>query len=424
MATDVADGTINSLPRVTIVGRAHPQPVVHRETPARESLDSIPFVHPRYSPAELARRMTPARRESQLPPIKCLIVDDVAENLVALEALLRADDVDVLCAQSGYEALELLLKHDVALALLDVHMPEMDGFELAELMRGNERSRHVPIIFVTAASREAQRVFRGYESGAVDFLFKPIDPNILRHKADTFFSLYRRKQDLARAVQLRDDVLAVVSHDLRDPLNAVAMTAQLLQKVGEIRQDTQSLELAGILNRSVDRMQRLISDLLDMATLRSGRLSVNRQPCNIREIVLEAVEHQQRRAAAKKLTLDMELGEMPNLLNCDRQRLLQVFGNLIGNAIKFCDEGSRICVKGHAGTGVLHFAIEDSGPGIAEADLPRLFEAYFSTTADRRGGTGLGLYITKGIVEAHGGRIWAQNVIPHGAALHFELPMM
>ena len=129
--------------------------------------------------------------------MKCLLVDDLEENLLALSALLRRDDVEVLEARSGAEALELLLAHDVALALLDVQMPDMDGFELAELMRGSERTRHVPIIFVTAGARDQHRLFKGYEAGAVDFLYKPIEPHILQNKADVFFQLHRQKQQLA-----------------------------------------------------------------------------------------------------------------------------------------------------------------------------------------------------------------------------------
>ena len=121
--------------------------------------------------------------------VKCLLVDDVEENLLALSALLRRDDVELLEARSGAEALELLLVHDVALALLDVQMPDMDGFELAELMRGSERTRHVPIIFVTAGARDQHRLFKGYEAGAVDFLYKPIEPHILKNKAEVFFQL-------------------------------------------------------------------------------------------------------------------------------------------------------------------------------------------------------------------------------------------
>ena len=169
-------------------------------------------------------------------PVKCLIVDDRDENLLVLEALLRREDVVVLTAHSGAQALDLLLAHDVALALLDVQMPEMDGFTLAELMRGSERTRHVPIIFVTAGARDERRTFRGYESGAVDFLYKPIEPHILRNKADVFFQLYRQKQQIAHELRDRTETLrlnemftAVLGHDLRNPLNAILTGALLLE---------------------------------------------------------------------------------------------------------------------------------------------------------------------------------------------------
>jgi PAS domain S-box-containing protein len=139
-------------------------------------------------------------------PIKFLLVDDMSENLLALEAIIRRKGLEVLVARSGSDALELLLVHDVSLALLDVQMPGMDGFELAELMRGVERTKHVPIIFVTAGARDPQRVFKGYESGAVDFLFKPIDPHILKSKVNVFFDLAHQRRE---ASQIHEKMLAM-----------------------------------------------------------------------------------------------------------------------------------------------------------------------------------------------------------------------
>lgn len=137
-----------------------------------------------------------------LPPVKFLIVDDREENLFALGEILRRDGLQIISARSGHQALEALLVHDVALAIIDVHMPELDGVALAELMRGSERTQHVPIILVTAGAHEKSRLFRGYEAGAVDFLYKPIEPVVLRNKAQTFFDLYRQKQQLARQLEL------------------------------------------------------------------------------------------------------------------------------------------------------------------------------------------------------------------------------
>jgi PAS domain S-box-containing protein len=140
--------------------------------------------------------------------VSCLIVDDLEENLVALEGLLRREGLVLLKARSGMQALEILLKQEVALALIDVQMPEMDGFELAELMRGTERTRRVPIIFLTAGRADRQRKFRGYEAGAVDFLEKPLEPDILRSKAEVFFELYRQREDLRDAAEQNARLLA------------------------------------------------------------------------------------------------------------------------------------------------------------------------------------------------------------------------
>jgi two-component system sensor histidine kinase/response regulator len=162
-------------------------------------------------------------------PIYVLLVDDTAENLIALAALLRSPDVELLTARTGAEALELLLVHEVSLALLDVHMPEMDGFELAELMRGMARSRHVPIIFITAATHDPKRVFKGYESGAVDFLFKPIEPHTLRSKVEVFLELARQRRDLQHALRLNELFVGILGHDLRNPLNAMMTGVELLK---------------------------------------------------------------------------------------------------------------------------------------------------------------------------------------------------
>ncbi len=368
---------------------------------------------------------------------RILVVDDVEENLVALEALLRRDDADIVTARSGTDALELILQHEFALAFIDVQMPEMDGFELAELMRGAERSKYIPIIFLTAGTREMQRVFRGYESGAVDFLFKPVDPLILRHKADTFVALERQRKKLAEqyqqlqeseallreAVQAREDVLAVVSHDIRNFLQAIKSGVQLLNKSPDKLSADAKAAIHSRMSSTVDLMGRVIADLLDMASIRNGRIEVVMQPEVAAQLISEAIAVHEPMAQQKGIRLLASCDAPTQVVSCDRERILQVFSNLLGNAIKFCRHGDRIEVVVHRVDDHVQASVSDTGPGIASEDLPMVFDAYWSGASNRRVGTGLGLYITKRIVEAHDGRIWIESEMGKGTTVHFTLPI-
>lgn len=365
---------------------------------------------------------------------KILLVDDIEENLIALEALLRREDAEILFAHSGVEALEMVLAHDFALAFIDVQMPEMDGFELAELMRGAERSKYIPIIFVTAGTGDATRVFRGYESGAVDFLLKPLDPHAVRHKADTFIGLDQQRKKLSEqyhllqqseallreAVQAREDVLAVVSHDVRNFLQAIKSGVQLLTRRPEKLTDEVKTQIHTRLTSTVDLMSRVIADLLDMANIRNGKIAVAPRSELIGNILNEAAAVHEPLAEAKGIRLSVECEHPQDIVECDRQRVLQVLSNLLGNAIKFCRQNDRILVAAQRCDDEVQVSVRDSGPGIPAIDLPLVFEAYWSGGSTRQG-TGLGLYITKRIIEAHQGRIWIESTAGQGTTVHFVL---
>jgi two-component system, sensor histidine kinase and response regulator len=345
--------------------------------------------------------------------VKCLLVDDLEENLLALAALLQRQDVQILTARSGREALELLLVHDVALALLDVQMPEMDGFELAELMRGSERTRQIPIIFVTAGAHEQHRVFQGYESGAVDFLFKPIEPHILQSKAEVFFQLHRHKQQLARELREKTETLrlnemltAALSHDLRSPLNAVLTSAVLIQ-----RRSTEPpvQEIAGQILSSSRRMSRMIEDMLDMARARlAGGIPLKREPADLGALVDRVVSEIQATHPARRI----EVKQAGNLAGSwDGERLAQVASNLLGNALQHGASGGlvRVTADGRRPTEVL-LKVENAGTIPADL-LPELFDPFRGAQrqAGRTDGLGLGLYIVQQIVLAHSGTVDVQS---------------
>jgi two-component system sensor histidine kinase/response regulator len=341
--------------------------------------------------------------------VKCLLVDDLEENLLALAALLQRPDLEILTARSGREALELLLVHDVALALLDVQMPEMDGFELAELMRGSERTRQVPIIFVTAGARDQHRLFKGYESGAVDFLFKPIEPHILQNKADVFFQLHRHKQQLAHELREKTETLrlnemltAVLSHDLRSPLNAVLTSAVLIQRKSS---EQPVKDTAARILSSGKRMSRMIEDMLDMARARlAGGIPLKREAADLGALVDRVVGEIQ--AAYPDRRIDVKkTGDLSG--NWDGERLAQVVSNLLGNALQHGDEADsvNVNVKGTESEAV-EITVENSGTIPAEL-LPQLFDPFRGAQRQtgRAEGLGLGLYIVHQIVLAHGGRV-------------------
>jgi signal transduction histidine kinase len=343
--------------------------------------------------------------------VKCLIVDDLEDNLLVLEALLRGDDVEILRAQSGGEALELLLTHDVALALVDVQMPEMDGFELAELMRGSERTRQIPIIFVTAGARDQYRTFKGYDSGAVDFLYKPIEPIILRHKANVFFELHRQKRQLAQELHDRTDTLrlqemfaGVLGHDLRTPLGAILNSAHQLKMMTS---DPAIVDVAERVLRSGSRMNSMIVDLLDLTRARlAGGIPVTRAPGDLASIVDQVVR--EHRAAAPDRRIDVEIiGQAAG--QWDASRMGQVVSNLVGNAVEHGDPAVPVIVRvDGSDPGRVSFTVENGG-AIDESMLGEIFDPFRGRQRlpAHRQGLGLGLFIAKQIVDAHGGRIRA-----------------
>jgi two-component system, sensor histidine kinase and response regulator len=345
--------------------------------------------------------------------VKCLLVDDLEENLLALAALLQRPDLQVLTARSGREALELLLVHDVALAFLDVQMPEMDGFELAELMRGSERTRQVPIIFVTAGARDQHRLFKGYESGAVDFLFKPIEPHILKNKADVFFQLHRHKQQLAHELREKTETLrlnemltAVLSHDLRSPLNAVLTSAVLIQR----RSTEQPVkDTAARILSSGKRMSRMIEDMLDMARARlAGGIPLKREAADLGALVDRVLGEIQAAYPERRVEV-RKAGDLSG--NWDGERLAQVVSNLLGNALQHgeASDGVNVVVDG-TGSETVVITVENGGT-IPPELLPQLFDPFRGAQRQtgRAEGLGLGLYIVQQVVVAHGGSVEVQS---------------
>ncbi len=501
---------------------------------------------------------------SELPRARILVVDDHAPNLLTLEATL-GDLGEVVKAHSGEEALLHLLREDFALILLDVQMPGLDGFETARLIKERERSRFIPIIFLTARSRDASHVFRGYAQGAVDYVLKPFAPEILRSKVSVFVELFikeeqlkrqeallrqrerealeresayryrllgdamplcvfaatadgtlrygnrawtelsglpaeavvdlwrsevvhpedrqsvhedwcqsvhtgqpfevqfrlRRRsdlsyrwhlgravpernergritgwivtatdiddqkqaeQELAHANAAKDTFLAAASHELRTPLAAAKMQVQLARrKYGAELTHGTSRAFEG-LDRQVDRMTKLVSDLLDVSRLLTGRLSLEVEEFDLVPLLHATCERLQALSSEHRLKV-----EAPErlLMWGDPGRIEQVVTNLVSNAIRYSPQGGPVELRAWLEDGEVALQVRDHGVGIPAEKLATIFERFGQAHGARYGGLGLGLTISQGIIEQHGGRIWAesQGIEKEGSTFHVRLPV-
>jgi signal transduction histidine kinase len=358
-------------------------------------------------------------------PIKLLVVDDKEQNLIAIRALLERPGLAVLTARSGTEALERLLVDEVAVALVDVQMPGMDGFELAELVRGSERTRHTPLIFLTASASDPNRTFRGYEAGAVDFLHKPIDPVVLRNKVEVFIELHAQKRRLAEqleelkaSLRMNEVFIAVLGHDLRNPLSAVVNGAQL---VSQLSTDERVLKVAGIMASSAARMSRMIEQLLEVARIRSGRLEVNPTENDLRNVSQAVVNELLREGDESRVTLTAEGATVGRF---DADRIAAALSNLLGNALTHGEPGApvRVHVDG-ASPRKLSVCVSNQG-SIPPKTLATMFEPFHASGphAGAHGGLGLGLYIVNEFVKAHGGTVHARSDAQTGTHIELDLP--
>jgi signal transduction histidine kinase len=350
------------------------------------------------------------------------MVDDVAANLVALNAALEGLPCELVAARSGNEALKHLLNGPYAVLLLDVQMPEMDGYEVARWARSDGRSRDVPIIFLTAMHETEADVLRGYGSGAVDFLFKPINPHVLRSKVQVFLDLFAARHRLAQEVAAHEATVReleafsyTVSHDLRAPLRSIdGFTRIVLEEHGDRLDDDAKRSLQRVV-AAAGRMNALICDLLELA--RVSRDDLDRSDVDLSKLAHDTLERLQASDPAREVEIEIA----PDLrANVDRRLCSVVLDNLLANAWKFtakCDR-ARIEVGRHPSEDA--FFVRDNGAGFDMANAKKLFGTFERLhSAKEFEGTGVGLATVRRIVERHGGRVWAEGRIGEGATFSF-----
>lgn len=355
-----------------------------------------------------------------------LLVDDRTENLLSLESTLEEPGLNFVRALSGEQALEATLKHRFALIMLDVQMPGMDGFEVAKLLRGMERTRDIPIIFVTATHREDKFTFQGFESGAVDYLFKPLNAVIVRSKVKVFVDLHRKSTRLERTINelsiVNQELEAFsysVSHDLRSPVRAILGFTQHLLEDSHVVGNPETLKTLQHVVNAGQRMSRLIDALLDLSHI--SRMDLQKQRVDISALAKQICEDLRQdmpnRQVDTNITQDL-------VVEGDRRLLDAALRNLLSNAFKFTGKlenckiefGARIENQKHV------YYVRDNGAGFDMAYAKRLFGAFQRLHSEKDfQGTGVGLATVQRIIHRHGGRIWAESAPQAGATFYFTL---
>jgi signal transduction histidine kinase len=365
-------------------------------------------------------------------PVNLLLVDDEPRNLDALEAILDDPSYRLLRADSADAALRQLLQNQIAAIVLDIKMPGISGFELANLIKGMKRYRQIPILFLTAYHLEDQDILAGYSAGAVDYLTKPIKPQILRHKIAVFADLFRKTTALAElndtlelrvkqrteelasseaalrdANRQKDQFLATLAHELRNPLAPLRTGLDLLMQRPDAPISASSRVL-GAMNRQLDHMVRLIDDLLDVSRISRGVLELRRQTADLAVVIGNAIESA-RPFLEKKQQVAVFDHRGAVRADVDPTRIAQVIGNLLHNASKFSPVGAEIRVELAAEHGGAMIRVIDPGIGIPPAEIERAFDMFSQVrgagAAGAGSGLGIGLALARRLAELHGGTL-------------------
>jgi two-component system, sensor histidine kinase and response regulator len=361
-----------------------------------------------------------------------LLVDDVEANLIATQAVLEGLGCEIVRAGSGNEALRLLLKRDFAAMLLDVQMPVMDGYEVAQYVRENPVTRDVPILFLTAAQITDETVLRAYGTGAVDFLVKPVNTYILRAKVRVFLDLYLGRQRLSKEVAAHKQTLEALeqanealrhfthaaSHDLKAPLRAARGFLEIFSEHVGDRLDPEARSYMARIAKANERMDSLLDSLLAYAQLQRSRPFAQ---VNCEELMEHVRTDLAERLEASRATL--RVGKLP-LIQGDADRIYQLFLNLVGNAVKFRRPSVDPCISVSAGLEQNEwvFSVEDNGIGIDPEYRSSVFEPFRRLhSQERYEGTGLGLALCSQIIQQHAGRIWVEASPDGGSRFCFVL---
>jgi signal transduction histidine kinase len=393
--------------------------------------------------------------------VNILLVDDQQARLLSYESILRELDENLISAQSGDEALGLLMKHDFAVVLLDVSMPGMDGFETAAMIHDHPRFERIPIIFVTGVHDTEFDRLKGYKLGAVDYVSIPIVPEILRSKVSVLVELYVQRRQLEKLnrslaeanvtlhaektreleqanVKLRkmndaleeadrhkDEFIAILAHELRNPLAPIRTAVDIMQLVPT---DNRHLIAArDVIRRQTSHLTRLVDDLLDVSRITRGTINLRREHIDVRTLVNRAIEAAQPIIDERGHALEVASPDEAAVVDGDLTRLVQVLSNLLNNAAKYMHRGGSIQLRTRVDDSSVEFRVKDRGIGIEPAAVPKLFSLFSRINNDEgqtQSGMGIGLALVRQLVDLHGGTVSVSSEGLHqGSEFIVRLPL-
>lgn len=365
-----------------------------------------------------------------------LIVDDTPENLISLKKVLEKYNFEVDTASSGEEALKKVLKNSYVLIILDVQMPGMDGFEVAEAISGYSKAKETAIIFLSAANTEFRFIAKGYSSGGLDYITKPVDMNILLLKVQTFYRIYEQNRKLnemqktlleeiefrKEAERKKDEFISIASHELKTPLTSVKGYVQLLERSVD-KGDTLTVKKhLGKAQVQLEKLNSLIADLLDISKIESGKLKFNKQEFCIDELIDNVIDIMHQSSPEFKI---LKEGSTKCKVYGDEMRIEQVVINFLTNAIKYSPGTSEIKLTCNIKGDTVFLSVKDYGIGMSEDQLKNVFEKFYRVeeTSQRFQGLGIGLYIASEIIKRHGGEIGVNSTYGEGSEFYFTIPL-
>lgn len=366
-----------------------------------------------------------------------LIVDDTPENLISLKRVLEKHNFEVDTASSGEEALKKVLKNAYVLIILDVQMPGMDGFEVAEAISGFSKAKETAIIFLSAANTELNFITKGYSSGGLDYITKPVDMNILLLKVQTFYRIYEQSRKLIEiqnalleeiefrkhAERKKDEFISIASHELKTPLTSVKGYVQLLERSidkGDIATVKKHLQKAQL---QLDKLNDLIADLLDISKIESGKLKFTMKYFDLNVLLDSIIEVIHQSNPEFRI---IKTGTVLQEIFADEMRIEQVVVNFLTNAIKYAPGTSEIRIHVEAAEDHVILTVRDYGIGIHPEQQKSVFDKFYRVeeTAIHFQGLGIGLYISAEIIKRHQGTVGVKSIFGEGSEFYFNIPLV